>query len=45
MFSLLFFRVQMYVEDAVSAQGPIPVHINPLITVRDLKLQVQTVKV
>ena len=34
------FRVQMYVEDAVSAQGPIPVDVNPNITVGELKLQV-----
>ena len=36
------FRVQMYVEDAVSAQGPIPVDVNPNITVGELKLQVST---
>merc|ERR1719193_1649196 len=31
----------MYVEDAVSAQGPIPVNINPIITVADLKQQIE----
>ena len=30
----------MYVEDAVSAQGPIQVNINPTITVAELKQQV-----
>ena len=30
----------MYVEDAVSAQGPISVEINPAHSVADLKLQV-----
>ena len=30
----------MYVEDAVSAQGPIPVDVNPNISVGELKLQV-----
>ena len=30
----------MYVEDAVSAQGPISVDINPNSSVADLKIQV-----
>jgi len=34
-------KVQMYVEDAVSAQGPIPVDVNPNITVGELKLQIE----
>ena len=32
----------MFVEDAVSAQGPIVVEVNPAITVADLKLQIET---
>ena len=32
----------MFVEDAVSAQGPIIVEVNPAITVADLKLQIET---
>ncbi len=31
----------MFVEDAVSAKGPIAVEVNPLSTVAELKLQVQ----
>ena len=30
----------MFVEDAVSAKGPIAVEVNPLSTVAELKLQV-----
>ena len=33
-------RAQMFVEDAVSAKGPIAVEVNPLSTVAELKLQV-----
>ena len=32
----------MFVEDAVSAQGPIVVEVNPAITVADLKVQIET---
>ena len=35
-------RAQMFVEDAVSAKGPIAVEVNPLSTVAELKLQVST---
>ena len=35
------FRANMFVEDAVSAQGPIVVEVNPTITVADLKLQIE----
>ena len=35
-------RAEMYVEDAVSAQGPIQVTINPTISVADLKQQVRS---
>ena len=31
----------MFVEDAVSAQGPIVVEVNPAITVAELKLQIE----
>ena len=31
----------MFVEDAVSAQGPIVVEVNPEITVADLKQQIE----
>jgi hypothetical protein len=33
-------RALMFVEDAVSAKGPISVEVNPLSTVAELKLQV-----
>jgi RanBP-type and C3HC4-type zinc finger-containing protein 1 len=34
-------KANMFVEDAVSAQGPITVEVNPAITVADLKLQIE----
>ena len=34
-------RVNMFVEDKVSAQGPIAMMINPDVTVAGLKLQVE----
>merc|ERR1719341_1900553 len=34
-------KANMFVEDAVSAQGPIVVEVNPAITVADLKLQIE----
>jgi len=34
-------KANMFVEDAVSAQGPIVIEVNPLITVADLKIQVE----
>merc|ERR1719250_66295 len=35
-------KANMFVEDAVSAQGPIVVEVNPAITVADLKVQIET---
>eukprot|EP00092_Neocalanus_flemingeri_P014251 GFUD01015371.1.p1 GENE.GFUD01015371.1~~GFUD01015371.1.p1 ORF type:complete len:1944 (+),score=429.50 GFUD01015371.1:197-5833(+) len=34
-------KANMFVEDAVSAQGPIVVEVNPVITVAELKLQIE----
>ena len=34
-------KANMFVEDAVSAQGPIVIEVNPTITVADLKVQVE----
>jgi len=34
-------KANMFVEDAVSAQGPIVVEVNPTITVAELKLQIE----
>ena len=34
-------KANMFVEDAVSAQGPIVIHVNPSITVAELKVQVE----
>ena len=38
---LFHFRANMFVEDAVSAQGPIVVEVNPTSTVAELKLQIE----
>ena len=40
-FFQLFFRLQMFVEDKTSYNGPISIHVDPKLTVSELKETVQ----